>query len=165
MGRPAKVQSLFTSTAAQYLGQISFAIYSLHGPVLQTVGYRSISFIVGWRGHPGPGINFLAAVLSLLLIIRILLGVAHSFERYVDLPAVDFLKNVESKGARKNSVDTVLPSQRVDAEKVENNQTEISISPCAAEVTASLENLSEPISSYISMATLKRVVWFIIPSL
>lgn len=92
-----QLKALYTIGPVQYLGKISFALYLMHGPVIHTIGYMTMSnswYLTGidprWRFELG---FFIAAI----FIICEVIWAADIFWRLVDTPAVKFARWLESK--------------------------------------------------------------------
>lgn len=89
-------QRLFNTSAVQYLGRISYAIYLVHGPVLHTIGYAIERWAWGITGTEGNGYIGGFALAS-VLIVPIVVWAADLFWRAVDAPVVRLAKWMESK--------------------------------------------------------------------
>jgi peptidoglycan/LPS O-acetylase OafA/YrhL len=64
-----KVQRIFTTAVAQYLGQISYAFYIVHGPILHGFGYRLVLrcwSLTGRESNTGFACGLVMAVLIIL---------------------------------------------------------------------------------------------------
>ncbi|KAF2770862.1 hypothetical protein EJ03DRAFT_360180 [Teratosphaeria nubilosa] len=101
------LRRFFESDFCQYLGNISFALYLVHGPILWSIGDRvyaavgriqphHIGLIPGWINvfrFPGVGLmglefNFLAAQ---LILLPLNLGMAEAVTSLIDAPGVDLV--------------------------------------------------------------------------
>jgi hypothetical protein len=91
----ALLQRLFTNGPVQYLGEISFSLYLMHGPVTHTIGYAAMDFFwcaVGDDTYMTKEIGFaLAAIVNITSTV----WAADIFMRSVDIPTVRFAKWVE----------------------------------------------------------------------
>jgi peptidoglycan/LPS O-acetylase OafA/YrhL len=86
----SRLQSLFTNSVSRYLGNISFALYLMHGFTLKTIGYVSV---YGFWQITGKDTLFqyeLGFVLGGLVVIPITIWFADLFWRFVDIPIVKF---------------------------------------------------------------------------
>jgi peptidoglycan/LPS O-acetylase OafA/YrhL len=93
------LQRIFTTSIAQYLGDISFSLYMLHGLVEFTLGQRLIPKFMettgGWdNGQLGFGG---AMVLAGLILAPITLWISDVFSRNVDEKCVHFARWVSEK--------------------------------------------------------------------
>ena len=90
------LQRFFNTGIAQYLGNISYALYLVHGPlmeVFQGKGMRQVWWIVG--GQEGVGRRMVAWVVGLLLIGTPVLWASDLFTRAVDAKCVKFARWLE----------------------------------------------------------------------
>lgn len=91
------LQSPFTSAPMLYLGKISFSLYIVHGPVLHMFGYAMAPFM--WQ-FTGKETNFrfqLGFGLGLLVLSPLVVWVADTFWRMVQIPCAEFARWVEKK--------------------------------------------------------------------
>lgn len=89
-------QRIFNTSAVQYFGRISYALYLMHGPVMHTAGFmieRWAWSITGTEGTAYPRGFILAAVFNIPLVI----WAADVFCRAVDAPTVKFSRWIENK--------------------------------------------------------------------
>ena len=96
VGRSSPWQRLFNSTAIQYLGKISYALYLMHGPVMHTLGYAIEKAVWDITGTEGAAYNW-GFVLAAVFIIPIVVWVSDVFWRAVDAPVVRLSKWVEMR--------------------------------------------------------------------
>ena len=80
LGWPA-AQRVLEGRVPQWLGRLSFAVYLLHWPVLQTVG--ALAFAAGLPLGRWP-----AFWLAFAAVLGVTLALAEAFERWVDRPAL-----------------------------------------------------------------------------
>jgi peptidoglycan/LPS O-acetylase OafA/YrhL len=88
----SRLQSLFTNSVSRYLGNISFALYLMHGFTLKTIGYVSV---YGFWQITGKDTLFQyesGFVLGGLVVIPITIWFADLFWRFVDIPIVRFTR-------------------------------------------------------------------------
>jgi peptidoglycan/LPS O-acetylase OafA/YrhL len=96
VGRCPGWQRLFNCGVVQYLGQISYSMYLMHGPVLHTVGYaveRGVWDVMGTEGGRYAGGFAVAAV----VVVPVVIWAADVFWRAVDAPVVRFAKWLEGR--------------------------------------------------------------------
>lgn len=88
----SRLQSLFNNSLSRYLGNISFALYLVHGFTLKTIGYVSV---YGFWKITGKDTLFQyesGFVLGGLIVIPITIWLADLFWRFVDIPTVKFTR-------------------------------------------------------------------------
>ncbi|KAF2104611.1 hypothetical protein NA57DRAFT_70818 [Rhizodiscina lignyota] len=81
VGNEFLLEKIFSCAVARYLGQISFAMYLMHGPLLHSLGY-SITVRFG-------------LIIGFPLVVLLLFWIADFFWRLVDVPCQAFAKRVE----------------------------------------------------------------------
>jgi peptidoglycan/LPS O-acetylase OafA/YrhL len=86
------LQPMFTTPLAKYLGKISFALYCVHTPLLNWVGYRIIIF--WWTSLLGNTVGWLV---GFGILFAIVIFAADIFTRAVDEPCVRLAKWLENK--------------------------------------------------------------------
>lgn len=96
------LKSLFTNRFSLYLGQISFALYLVHGNVLKSLQYASMPWIYSVTGIVDPDIasthSMVAAwLIGLLGILPVTFWLSDLFWRWVDMPCVRFVRWLEGK--------------------------------------------------------------------
>jgi peptidoglycan/LPS O-acetylase OafA/YrhL len=92
-----RVQRIFTTAVPQYLGQISYAFYIVHGPILHGFGYN---FVLKCWSLTGKETNLefgLGLVLAVLVILPLAIWAADLFWRAIDTPCVELAKWTEKK--------------------------------------------------------------------
>jgi peptidoglycan/LPS O-acetylase OafA/YrhL len=91
------LQRLFTNGPVQYLGQISFSLYLMHGPVTHTIGYASMDFF--WRliGENTVMRKEIGFCISAVIDIASAIWAADIFMRVIDTPTVKLAKWMEEK--------------------------------------------------------------------
>jgi len=87
----------FTNVYAQYLGELSFAIYIIHGPMLHAFGYMLPLWF--WQVFGDDGLIKFTLGLSLVWIINllILLTCADLFQRHIEHRCGNFTHRLESR--------------------------------------------------------------------
>lgn len=95
--RSTDIQWLFTSALAQYLGKISFAVYILQGPILQSVGLVAITTSRKYIGRGRSVHKCLCFFAAAAFILPTVFWSADIFWRLVDIPCTRFSKWVEEK--------------------------------------------------------------------
>lgn len=91
------IQKLFTNSFSQYLGNISFAFYVVHGPVLHCLGYSIMPNI--WK-LTGKETNFqycLGFLIGWLICLPVAIWLGDVFWRAVDIPSVKFARSLEDR--------------------------------------------------------------------
>ncbi|ESZ96234.1 hypothetical protein SBOR_3392 [Sclerotinia borealis F-4128] len=94
------LQKFFTSGPAQYLGHISYALYLMHGPVLDVFGHRWMPYVwwsVGGLEDVGMWARTFAWWAGMLGLAIPIFWAADVFWRAVDTPSVQFAKWLEEK--------------------------------------------------------------------
>lgn len=92
-----KIQRIFTTAVAQYLGQISYAFYIVHGPILHGFGYGFILRCWSLTGKE-TNVGFASGLaLAVLVILPIAIWAADLFWRAVDTPCVELARWIEMK--------------------------------------------------------------------
>jgi peptidoglycan/LPS O-acetylase OafA/YrhL len=92
-----RVQRLFTTSVAQYLGQISYAFYIVHGPILHGFGYSFVLRCWSLTGRDTT-VGFASGLaLAVLVILPLAIWAADLFWRAVDTPCVELARWIEAK--------------------------------------------------------------------
>jgi peptidoglycan/LPS O-acetylase OafA/YrhL len=92
-----RIQRIFTMAVPQYLGQISYAFYIVHGPILHGFGYRLVLNCWSVTGKE-TSLGFASGLaLAVLVILPIALWAADLFWRAVDTPCVEMAKWIERR--------------------------------------------------------------------
>ncbi|KAK8065560.1 hypothetical protein PG997_012307 [Apiospora hydei] len=122
VGRLGVVRKLLESRFAQYCGRVSFAVYIVHGPVLEVLqtkitgqpARKSPSGKVGQPDYqpaaPGFGLKGLTGVdtvgqrtlcwlLGLVFFVPLVMSIAELFCRWVDEPIVNVARRIEKRCA------------------------------------------------------------------
>lgn len=80
-----------------YLGRISFALYLCHGPILRTLGYRTILTAWSMIGKGDSSSQMLAIIFAfVILLMPITIWVSDIFTRAFDESSVKLVKWMES---------------------------------------------------------------------
>jgi peptidoglycan/LPS O-acetylase OafA/YrhL len=90
------IDAMFCLSVPQYLGQISYALYLVHGPLLHSAGFAMQPRIFQAVGG-GLGGWIAGLVLGWLTMLGLSIVVAHVFWRLVDMPLVRAAKWLEQK--------------------------------------------------------------------
>lgn len=100
------IAPLFCNPVAQYLGQISFALYLVHGAVLRSVwlGLQPsvINFVSGvpvWAMPTGQFIRLW--IMGYLIVLPVVIWSADLFWRLVDQPSISFARWIEERLTRR----------------------------------------------------------------
>jgi peptidoglycan/LPS O-acetylase OafA/YrhL len=91
------VQRIFTTSVAQYLGQISYAFYIVHGPILHGFGYNFVLSCWSLTGRETTTGFASGLVLAVLVVLPLAIWAADIFWRAIDTPCVELAKWVETK--------------------------------------------------------------------
>lgn len=94
MGRIDWVKNVFNSRLMQYMGQISFPLYVVHGPMIHTFGYAAFERIYRYTGQEGRLFEYGFAAGAACTILATI-WVADIFLRVVDQRCVNFARWVE----------------------------------------------------------------------
>ncbi|RAH82775.1 acyltransferase [Aspergillus japonicus CBS 114.51] len=105
-----EIQRLFTNRLSQYLGQISFAFYIVHGPILHGLGYALMPRLWAITGRETNFQAGLAYLLGWMICLPIALWAGDLFWRAVDIPSVRFARWVEEKVIVKGPVSVSRPA-------------------------------------------------------
>lgn len=89
------LHSVLNTALLQYLGQISFALYITHGPILHLFGYSFVPLMWQFTGNDSTFSYQLGFVLALLPLTLVVMWVADVFWRLVDLPSVRMARKLE----------------------------------------------------------------------
>ncbi|KAI0134066.1 acyltransferase [Xylariales sp. AK1849] len=94
VARSPRWQGVFNTPFVQYFGRISYSLYLMHGPVINTAGYMIERWAWGLTGTDGYDVGF---VLASIFNIPLVIWAADVFCRAVDVPTVKFTKWLESR--------------------------------------------------------------------
>lgn len=97
INRSTEIQNLFTHPLSLYLGNISFAFYIVHGPILHSLGYSLMPNI--WS-VVGKGTDFqycLGFLIGWAICLPLAIWLGDIYWRAVDIPSVKFARWVEDK--------------------------------------------------------------------
>ncbi|KAN0071566.1 Acyltransferase family domain containing protein [Elaphomyces granulatus] len=103
------IQKLFTNQVSQYLGNISYAFYVVHGPILHSVGYSIMPSIWAVTGKQTNYQFCLGLLVGWLVCFPVSLWAGDVFWRMVDIPSVKFARWLESKIVVKTGDPPLLP--------------------------------------------------------
>lgn len=95
-----KLQNVFTSAIAQYLGDISFSLYLMHGPMQKILEWRTVDTVWHWFVEPEAeeftmwqySISWFC---GLMILAPITIWVSDIFWRLVDMRSVRFARWLE----------------------------------------------------------------------
>ncbi|EED16430.1 acyltransferase, putative [Talaromyces stipitatus ATCC 10500] len=91
------IQKIFINPLSQYLGQISYAFYIVHGPILHGLGYTLMHNIWQITGRETTFQFLFGAAIGWSICLPIALWLADIFWRAVDVPSVRFARQLESE--------------------------------------------------------------------
>ena len=91
------IQKLFTNPFSQYLGNISFAFYVVHGPVLHCLGYSIMPNIWNITGKETNFQYCLGFLIGWLICLPVSIWLGDVFWRAVDIPSVKFARSLEDR--------------------------------------------------------------------
>jgi peptidoglycan/LPS O-acetylase OafA/YrhL len=86
------LQSIFTTSFAQYLGKISFALYLLHGTFLFTLGWNLYPKMLGFTGGEAGFQYAFGGLLTGCVLYPLLFWVSDVVARLVDVRSVAFAR-------------------------------------------------------------------------
>lgn len=89
------IGSLFTGPFIQYLGGLSFTIYLIHAPVLNSLGLLAMSFSRKYTGMDTAQEKVLSFVFSAAIVLPGLLWLAEVFKTLVEVPCARLCKLLE----------------------------------------------------------------------
>jgi peptidoglycan/LPS O-acetylase OafA/YrhL len=89
------VQALFNTRLMRYFGQISFALYLIHGLGNRTIGIWLLRFTLKMVGNDGDWAYALSYVVSAALYTPIIVWWSDMFWRAIDIPSTHFAKWIE----------------------------------------------------------------------
>ncbi|KAI1288819.1 acyltransferase family-domain-containing protein [Xylaria venustula] len=89
------VQALFVTRPARYLGQISFALYLVHGLGNRTIGKWLMHRCWDYVGHEGFWPYTLSFMISTALYFPLVFWASDTFWRTIDVPSTKFAKWLE----------------------------------------------------------------------
>ena len=93
-----EIQKIFTTSFSAYLGKISYAMYLVHGPVLHSFGYGTVSCIWSVFGKETTIQYQGGIILGFLLVTPVVFWWSDVFERLVDRPSVELARWLYLKG-------------------------------------------------------------------
>lgn len=82
------MQRPFLTPTAQYLGNISYSLYIVHGPLLHAIGYVTGPALLAFTGVETSADRAKGILLTLVFNFGIVLAVADVFYRFVDVGSV-----------------------------------------------------------------------------
>ncbi|OKL56650.1 hypothetical protein UA08_08230 [Talaromyces atroroseus] len=91
------IQKLFVNPLSQYLGQVSYAFYIVHGPILHGLGYTLMHNIWKVTGRETAFQFCFGGLIGWSICLPIALWLADIFWRAVDVPSVKFARQLESR--------------------------------------------------------------------
>lgn len=98
VGNCIRLQHMFTTPFAQYLGKISYSLYVTHHIVNEAFAFHAIRVAQEWITGSGTPLTFELGMLSgLLVCVPIFLGLAHLFWLFVESKSVSMLSWVDEK--------------------------------------------------------------------
>lgn len=95
--RETCLQRIFSCSLGRYLGNISYALYLMHGFVLKTVGYLAVYSFWEYTGKETLFQYELGFVLGGLVVIPLTVYLSDLFWKHVDMPIVRFTRWLENK--------------------------------------------------------------------
>ena len=90
LSHSASIQQILNLPFIQYLGEISYAIYLVQGPVLHTFGYRLAPFVWSYIGNGTNLQSHASLIIAFLALIPIVVCIADVFRRVVEKPCIEF---------------------------------------------------------------------------
>ncbi|KAK3186784.1 hypothetical protein K4F52_004530 [Lecanicillium sp. MT-2017a] len=93
------LQNLFVTPFAQYLGDISFSLYLMHGPMQGVLEHRFLPFVwalVDGTETAGMWQTTIAWFVGFLMLAPFTIWISDVFWRFVDVPSVRFARWLES---------------------------------------------------------------------
>jgi peptidoglycan/LPS O-acetylase OafA/YrhL len=116
------IQKLFTNRLSQYLGNISFAFYIVHGPILHSLGYSIMPSIWAMTGKETDFQYCLGFFVGWSICLPISIWAGDVFWRAVDVPSVKFARWIESQVIAKGSPAIGTPSLSTPRAQTPRNQ-------------------------------------------
>lgn len=98
------LQKLFNTPLAQYLGNISYALYLMHNISLQTLQPRFNPILLKYFGTATLHGRHLTWFFGLIVYLPVIIYVSDLFWRVVDVPTVKFARWLEEKCVSKTSL-------------------------------------------------------------
>jgi len=95
------IQQILSLSWIQYLGNISFSLYIIHEPLLRLFGWR----MVAWFASKTNGSLAVGFIATWLIFTPFLLALASIYWMYVDQPAINFARWLESRLRIRREVD------------------------------------------------------------
>lgn len=89
------VEQLLTSHWPQRLGQFSYALYLVHGPLLQSAGFYVAPFLIHTIGYNSSFNNQLCYILSFCAVTPLILKAAEGFYCYIEQRSVSWIRKLE----------------------------------------------------------------------
>jgi peptidoglycan/LPS O-acetylase OafA/YrhL len=97
------VEALFTNRFAQYLGNISFSLYIVHGNVRRSVSYALMPTLVRVTNGDESKLGYAICVLvNLLITYPLVFWLADMWWRGIDIPSMKLARWLEEKAACKD---------------------------------------------------------------
>lgn len=96
------LQVLFTNGFAQYLGNISFALYIVHGNVRRTVSYAVIPTLMEWTNGKESRLGYVVMVIvNTICTYTTAIWLADLWWRFIDIPSIRLARWLEARACIK----------------------------------------------------------------
>ncbi len=119
-GRSPAWRRFFNSPVMQYFGKVSYALYLVQGPAMQSIGYHLFRMAYAVSGVEGYRYN-IGFVLGATLCIPTVIFCADVFWRVIDVPSVKFAKWIEMQCLAKDQRTATSPHPVNDSRKGHRN--------------------------------------------
>jgi peptidoglycan/LPS O-acetylase OafA/YrhL len=94
--RTMALRSLFDNPFSVYLGQISFALYLVHGPIIHMLGFWLVPRCWDWTGKDTMMGKETGFIIAFVIVTAITVWAADIFWRFVDVRCVSLAKWFEN---------------------------------------------------------------------
>lgn len=163
IGTSSRLQKLFTGSTLRTLGKISYSIYLLHGPVIETFGYQIAHRLMA-PPRTVSGLRYVLGMLSTIVITGVVIfSIASLFWKAVDLPVLKLMRAIEKKCSVQSSDVPLLHPDWTKSEKLQAKEVPSYQNSNSTDNSINSLSRSSFTSGFIK-SIIVRCCWFLVPS-